>query len=398
MASIQDLMKNIDYDPLDLAETTTLIENTPDNVLTKGDFKQGKYFGIQFNDDGDVEWQVSPKIKISFTYINEKEDISYFKINKYMQTKVGWKEVGEIQLSKFGMVKIRALLNFLRKLDLKGIYEKRIELAEGSVQFDPKVEKKIQTYLATPSGKDLLEELVNSGLKTGAISRDLVNTGYRRQQLEIFRQLLKVEDYVSQYRVEHDISATGDEAVWQHFFERNKWIFGYGLTYIWCKSLDDKKLEQVVSGFSFTESGKRVDVLMHTLAAIKQFVLVEIKTAKTPLLKKVKEPYRSECWAMSGELSGAIAQVHKTRERLRKKVFIKFPLKDKEGNPRGIEVYSFNTKSYVLIGNLDEFVGRHGVNEDKYWSFELLRNSLIWPEIITYDGLYERAKHIIEEG
>lgn len=51
------------------------------------------------------------------------------------------------------------------------------------------------------------------------------------------------------------------EAVWQKFFEKNPWIFGYGLSYIHLSALDDKKLEQVVHGHTVSEHGKRVDAL-----------------------------------------------------------------------------------------------------------------------------------------
>ena len=37
-----------------------------------------------------------------------------------------------------------------------------------------------------------------------------------------------------------------------------------------------------------------------------------------------------------------------------------------------------------------------GVNDDKFSSFELFRDSIRFPEIITFDELYERAKHIVK--
>lgn len=46
------------------------------------------------------------------------------------------------------------------------------------------------------------------------------------------------------------------------FFEKNPWIFGYGLGYVFLSSLDDKKLEQIVQGFNINGYGKRVDGLM----------------------------------------------------------------------------------------------------------------------------------------
>jgi len=50
----------------------------------------------------------------------------------------------------------------------------------------------------------------------------------------------------------------------------------------------------------------------------------------------------------------------------------------------------------LLIGSLEEFKGEHGINEDKFSSFELFRRGMHNPEILTFDELFERAKHIIK--
>lgn len=44
---------------------------------------------------------------------------------------------------------------------------------------------------------------------------------------------------------------------------------------------------------------------------------------------------------------------------------------------------------------LNQFIKEDKVNEDKFSSFELFRRNLFNPEIITFDELYERAKHIL---
>jgi len=52
-------------------------------------------------------------------------------------------------------------------------------------------------------------------------------------------------------------------------------------------------------------------------------------------------------------------------------------------------------KSFLVIGSLKEFVGEHGINEDRYRSFELFRRHTLSPEILTFDELYERARSIV---
>ena len=217
-----------------------------------------------------------------------------------------------------------------------------------------------------------------------------------KEQLEKFQKLLEDEVFFENERA--TLKVKGKEAVWQNFFEENTWIFGYGLNYIFNSPLDDKKLEQYVAGYNFNNSGKRIDALMKTRGVINSFCFGEIKTHKSLLLKKVADPYRGECWAISDELAGAIAQTQKTVQKSIKELTTKIDIKDDTGNLTGEQVFIYQPKSFVIIGNLSEFKTDIGVNEDKYSSFELFRQNQINPEIITYDELLERARFIVRNA
>ena len=65
-----------------------------------------------------------------------------------------------------------------------------------------------------------------------------------------------------------------NELVWQKFFEKNTWILGYGLDYIFNSELNSKKLEQVTSGSNFNSGGKRTDALFKSLGAINSQMLL----------------------------------------------------------------------------------------------------------------------------
>lgn len=58
---------------------------------------------------------------------------------------------------------------------------------------------------------------------------------------------------------------------------------------------------------------------MKTRGLINSFCFGEIKTHKKDLLKQVSEPYREECWAISDELAGAIAQTDKSSSEINKR-------------------------------------------------------------------------------
>jgi hypothetical protein len=107
--------------------------------------------------------------------------------------------------------------------------------------------------------QDLVLELARSAVT----KKDIVALGFRRSQLERFDRLLNDLDFFGQ---EKRSLSTTEEGVWQSFFEQNKWIFGYGLTYLHLASLEESKLEQVVVGYDLSGPGKRADAVMKTYA------------------------------------------------------------------------------------------------------------------------------------
>lgn len=234
------------------------------------------------------------------------------------------------------------------------------------------------------------QELFAEVLRSAVTKEDIVAVGYRKRQLRIFQRLLEDPGYFEDVKVKK--SCTG-EAVWQRFFEKNPWIFGYGLTYLQLSGLDEKKLEQVVHGYTVSEHGKRVDALLRTRGVISSLCFVEIKTHETELLQK--RAYRSGCWAPSDELSGGVSQVQGTVALAAESIRTKLSLTDESGSPTGEEAYNYMPKAFLVAGRLQEFVGDHGVNQERYRSFELFRRNVNSPEIITFDELYERARFIV---
>lgn len=237
------------------------------------------------------------------------------------------------------------------------------------------------------------QELFAEVLKSEITTEDLIAVGYRKKQLDVYEKLLSDQSYFESIKSKKN---TTNEGLWQKYFEKNPWVFGYGLGYIFLSTLDDKKLEQVVQGHSVDSHGKRVDALMKTKGVISNLCFVEIKTHVTELLES--KPYRSGCWAPSKELAGAIAQVQGTVSSAVESLSSKINPSDSRGNPTGEEIFNYQPKSYLVIGSMSEFVSENGVNKDKIRSFELLRKNTTNPEIITFDELYERAKFIVHHN
>jgi len=240
------------------------------------------------------------------------------------------------------------------------------------------------------------QELVAEIARNHITEADIIALGYRREQLEVFHSLLNDNSFFEDKKT--DWKCRGSEAAWQKFFEQNPWIFGYGLNFIFTSSVDtNKKLEQVISGSQINQSGKRVDALMKTAGFISSLCFVEIKTHKTPLLDQTR-PYRPECWRVSNEFSGSIAQIQKTVQKALMDIGTKLNMVDKYGVPVTHSPFLYQPKSYVVIGTLEDFNTDSGINEQQFGSFELFRRNLTNPEVITFDELYERAKFIVEHS
>jgi hypothetical protein len=282
--------------------------------------------------------------------------------------------------------KIYNLLKLIKYIDLEDSEKTRLDDNILNAWFITENEKR--KFIS--ESPELLAEIV----KNDITKSDIVALGYRKKQLEVFGKLL--HDNIFFETMAKEWSARGKESVWQKFFERNSWIFGYGLNYIFTTQLDNKKLEQVTSGYSVQESGKRVDALMKTRGFISSLCFVEIKTHATDLLSKVQ--YRAECWRISDELSGSVSQIQKTVQKALNTILTKTDFTNNNGELTGETAFLYQPKSYVVIGSLSEFSIGDKINEQKFSSFELFRRNISNPEIITFDELYERAKFIVQQS
>nr|WP_280721687.1 DUF4263 domain-containing protein [Kitasatospora sp. MAA4] len=190
----------------------------------------------------------------------------------------------------------------------------------------------------------------------------------------------------------------GAEAVWQAFFEKNQWIFGYGLNLIACESIDDGKLERITTGASiFGGAGKRIDAIMRSKGLISSMLFCEIKTHETELLART--PYRSGVFHASKELGGGVAQVQVTANKAQQLISREFldRIYEDDGTPIDIGLSTTRPRQVVVIGSLREFIHNGAVNPAKLSSFELYRTSIQDVEIITFDELYQRACFIVED-
>lgn len=320
---------------------------------------------------------------IKAKFLEDDKKLTVLTIQKFRQ------ETNEPYGTGFSFIgeEIERLIEFIDQI-------RSIDLGDGRPRRLPEAELR---RLALSSGQAralfdgnqaLFAELVRSTIT----SQDVVAVAYRKRQLGVFRKLLEDPEYFNTALNKHGAR----ETVWQRFFEQNNWIFGYGLSLIYVTGLDDKKLEQVVSGFDISGPGKRADALLKTRGALSSLCFAEIKTHETPLL--AEKPYRTGCWSPSKELTGGIAQVQGTVAEACQRIQTRLLPTDADGAPTGEELFAFQPRSFLIVGSLSEFSGAGGTNAAKLRSFELLRRNTINPEVVTFDELYERARFIVKAG
>lgn len=257
---------------------------------------------------------------------------------------------------------------------------------EALSHVDIDMDDAVRAWLA--KNPQALREIVESE----ATARDIVAVAYRRKQLTIFDRFLHDDAYFDQTATTHFDGR--EEALWQKFFERNRWIFGYGLFHLSADGFTGERLEQVIAGSTVATPGKRIDGLLRTRGRVSATCLVEIKRHRTSLL--AAKSYRPGTWQPHPELSGAVAQVLMSVDGMEREFQRMLVMNDSNGNPTGEQAVIARPRSVVVCGSLAQFVTDHGINEEQFRSFELYRRHLVAPDIVTYDELFERAKLIVE--
>lgn len=170
---------------------------------------------------------------------------------------------------------------------------------------------------------------------------------------------------------------------WEAFFARNRWIFGHGLAY---QFLSEVQAQPHYGGAAIDGKGaQRGDHLMATEAGVRFTVLVEVKTPQAPLTQR--DEYRNGAFAPGNDVVGGVAQLQVNA----RKWAVEGAAKEENRDLEDQGVYTVQPKGILIVGHTASLDSR-----SKRTSFELYRQNLHNPEVITFDELYERAKFIVE--
>lgn len=223
-------------------------------------------------------------------------------------------------------------------------------------------------------------------IQSDADARDVIALQHRRDVVEKMRTWLKDD---AAFDAEKD-RVGGPERAWQKLLEENPWILGIGLSGQLMTSWDKDSLEKVVVGSDIQTVGKRVDALLRTSGIVQSLVFAEIKHHRSELLAN---EYRPGVWRSSNELTGAVTQAQQTVRMAVRDLGEYIEERAEDGSRMGAGTFIVQPRSFLIIGSLDQLLGKGGGPiDDKVHSFELFRRNLHQPEILTFDELVARAE------
>lgn len=199
--------------------------------------------------------------------------------------------------------------------------------------------------------------------------------------------ILGRKDALNEYQEMYGRPDDFNEPQWQMFFERNEWIFGYGLRYKYLSIL------QREAHISHTDLNGSNDVITDFLMSDSRFTkIVELKTPQTKLF--VNRQNRADSWRLSSELTDAVSQI------LAQKANWEIESQRENYTAAGdiISERTYDAECILIIGSLDCIDGSEREKAIKRKTFELYRRNLKNIDIICYDELLERAKFIVRSA
>ncbi|MEB3042047.1 Shedu immune nuclease family protein [Rhizobium mulingense] len=274
--------------------------------------------------------------------------------------------------------KLLAFLDSIKFIDRSNV--ERFDVRDVSVGYGPKIitDASDHALLAKIRKLDPQErERLLRGIHPDLTQKEINLLLGRRQGLEEFERQLAEGRWV--------------EADWQDFFERQSWVFGYGLDYRIMRPFD----REMVVGAGGTDNRDRptVDYLMNFTD---YSVLVEIKRPDTPIFQR-RRVGRSGTWRFSNEFMDAVSQVleQKAEWLVQAQTGQNY---DKSGERR-LDTRSRDPKAILVIGRRADVRGEGSARdaEVRRDTFELFRRDTRNLDIVTFDELLERARFITRD-
>lgn len=319
----------------------------------------------------------SRKTQVTALVTQDDKKIKRLTLQTFKSRSGDWIESVEKDEFTFRSDEFDRLLSFLRQIEFIDMSnDQNFQIEDISSQAGPKA-------IIDASDRNLVQRIKNlDGAQRDAVLRalqrsltdDEVNTLLGRKQ--------GLEEFEAQIR--------GDwsESQWQDFFEREHWVFGYGLDY---RIMRQFSREAVVGSGGIDNQNKPVTDFLMTFT--EYTVLVEIKRPGTAIFKQTKGG-RAGTWEFTSDFMSAVSQL--LEQKAEWSSFAETGEHYDKATGRRLTARTRNARCILVIGSRAEFEGPGSEREAnlKRDTFELFRRECRSIDIVTFDELLERAQFI----
>lgn len=319
------------------------------------------------------------KTQVTAVVTQDHKQIRRLSLQTFTSRAGGWFQTGQLEEFTFKPDEFRRLQDFVSQIkfiDLSN--ESNFQIEDISKKAGPKTIIDASDRSIVERVQNMTEEQRYAFLQElqGSLTDEEINVLLgRRKGLEEYEKHICLADW--------------NETQWQDFFEREQWVFGYGLDYRFAKHWG----REITVGGSGTDNRNKpvVDFLLNFTDYT---VLVEIKRPDTPIFKVAKGG-RAGTWEFSSEFMSAISQVVEQKAE-----WASFAQTGEHYDKSGAELLTRtrNAKCILVIGSRDEFTQSNDARSTNLMrdSFELFRREMRSIDIMTFDELLERARFITQ--
>lgn len=318
------------------------------------------------------------KTQVTALITQDHKHVKRLSFQTFKSRSEGWYQGFEKEEFTFRPDEFRRLLDFLSQVEfIDLVNQENFQIDDISTKAGPKT-------LIDASDRGIIERVRSL---TEGQRDDFLRAMQNTLSTDEINVLLGRKQGLDEYERQFEVGAWS-EADWQDFFEREQWVFGYGLDYRIMRQFD----REMKVGGGGTDN-KNQPVIDYLMSFTDYTVLVEIKKPSTQIFKQRRRG-RAGTWEFSPDFMNAVSQIVEQKAE-----WLSFSQTGEHYNKAGTEKLSArtrNARSILVIGSKDEFASCGNPRDATVMgdTFELFRRECRSIDIITYDELLERARFI----
>ncbi|MCZ4271489.1 Shedu immune nuclease family protein [Maritalea porphyrae] len=316
------------------------------------------------------------KTQVTALVTQDDRQVRRISLQTYQSRKNDWFQGYDKDEFTFRSDEFARLLAFLRQIEFVDLSnEETFQIEDISQKAGPKA-------IIDASDRGIIEQMRRMDVSQREATLEALSASLTSEEVNV---LLGRRQGLNEFKEKMDVGGW-KEADWQDFFEREQWVFGYGLDYRIMRQFGREMVVGVGGG-----TDNREKPVVDFLGSLTDYtILVEIKRPDTRIFKQTKGG-RAGTWEFSTEFTSAVSQIIQQKAE-----WLAFAQGKDHWNKDGkkLTARTRNTKSVLIIGSRSEFSNNERDAQIMYDTFELFRQETRTVDILTFDELLERAEFI----